>query len=202
MLLLHLPKALKAIELPAAVHDYLDSEQGRTARVAYKCRNRKPWYAVPDVRVPDFFLSVMSGVAPTFVRNTAGATCTNALHAVHLRKGIDPVRLQRAWGSTFVGLSCELEGHALGGGMLKLDPREAARVVLPSAKALAESDESILLDAVQTLRRWRHYVPAHSPQQGHDAQRHHGATCNALHGCHAGAVIGFDALRRDGVGAD
>ena len=157
MLLLHLPKAPKATELPTAVHDYLDSEQGRAARVAYKCRNRKPWYSVPDVRVPDFFLSVMSGVAPTFVRNAAGATCTNALHAVHLRKGIDPTRQQRAWDSDFVALSCELEGHALGGGMLKLEPREAARVVLPSTKALAKSDESIL-DAIGTLRRWRHYA--------------------------------------------
>src|ERR1700722_9195509 len=38
-----------------------NSQNAKEARQAYKCRVRDPWYAVPDVRVPDFFLSYMSG---------------------------------------------------------------------------------------------------------------------------------------------
>lgn len=154
MLLLRIPKNA---ELPRPVLDYLDSPKGWKARQSYKCRNRKPWYSVPDVRVPAFFLTYMSGTAPHLVLNSASATCTNALHAVHLRNGGAGRRLVSAWGSTFVQLSCELEGHALGGGMLKLEPGEAARVVLPSAKALSGLSESNLAHAVRTLRRWRHY---------------------------------------------
>ena len=154
MLLLRIPKNA---ELPRPVLDYLDSPKGWKARQSYKCRNRKPWYSVPDVRVPAFFLTYMSGTAPQLVGNSASATCTNALHAVHLRNGGAGRRLVGAWGSTFVQLSCELEGHALGGGMLKLEPGEAARVVLPSAKALSGLSESNLAHAVRTLRRWRHY---------------------------------------------
>ena len=156
-MLLRLPKQA---ELPTSVDEYLRSEAGQRARATYKCRNRRPWYCVPDVRVPDFFLTVMSGVAPSLVRNAAAATCTNALHAVHLRTGIDANRLLDAWNSasTFVELSCELEGHALGGGLLKLEPREAARIAIPSAKALPRSSEHDLRDAVGTMRKWRHYA--------------------------------------------
>ena len=61
MLLLRIPKYA---ELPPPVLKYLDSAKGQQAREAYKCRNRNPWYSVPDVRVPGFFLTYMSGVAP------------------------------------------------------------------------------------------------------------------------------------------
>ena len=154
MLLLRIPKG--ATLLPP-VEKYLDSEKGQQARETYKCRNRNPWYTVPDVRVPAFFLTYMSGVAPSLVQNAAAATCTNALHAVHPHNSGDGTRLLDVWDSTFVQLSCELEGHALGGGMLKLEPREAARVVMPSIDALSALDESDLRDAVRTLRSWRHY---------------------------------------------
>ena len=157
MLLLRIPRKARP---PSPVMAYLDSEKGRQARQTYKCRNRKPWYSVPDVRVPAFFLTYMSGVAPNLVRNSAAATCTNALHAVHPRNGIDQSRLLDAWDSTFVQLSCELEGHALGGGMLKLEPREATRVVMPTARALSELASPKLRDAVRTLRSWRHYDSA------------------------------------------
>ena len=154
MLLLRIPKNAS---LPRPVKNYLDSPQGREARQSYKCRNRKPWYTVPDVRVPSFFLTYMSGIAPNLVRNSARATCTNALHAVHLRNSRGGERLLESWDSTYVQLSCELEGHALGGGLLKLEPGEAARVVLPTPSALSRLAPTHLEDALWTLRKWRHY---------------------------------------------
>ena len=157
MLLLRIPKSA---ELPRAVSDYLDSAQGQKARLGYKCRNRNPWYSVPDVRVPQFFLTYLSGIAPSLVRNEAAATCTNALHAVHLRNGRLGDDLLDAWDSTYVQLSCEIEGHALGGGVLKLEPGEAARVVLPSPEATSCLDDSVVAGAVETLRSWRHCAAA------------------------------------------
>ena len=154
ILLLRIPKNKS---VPRPVRNYLDSPQGQEARRSYKCRNRKPWYSVPDVRVPGFFLTYMSGVAPSLVRNSAGATCTNALHAVHLHNDREERRLLESWNSTYVQLSCELEGHALGGGMLKLEPGEAARVVLPPSSALSRLAPTHLEDALWTLRKWRHY---------------------------------------------
>jgi len=64
-------------EFPAAVRNYLDSSADREARQGYKCRNRAPWYAVPDVQIPDFVMSYMSGRNVNLVRNSAGVSCTN-----------------------------------------------------------------------------------------------------------------------------
>lgn len=145
--------------LPKAVARYLNSAAAVKASQAYKCRHRHPWYVVPDVRVPDAFLSYMSGRRPMLVGNSARCVCTNSVHAVCLKPGIDLQDLQRAWDHPLAELSCELEGHPLGGGMLKLEPGEAARVLVPMGELkLHEADEALLREAIHQLRRWRHYA--------------------------------------------
>jgi hypothetical protein len=148
-----------ADELTPSLRRYLNSRRACEVRKGYKCRNRDPWYVVPDVRAPDAFLSYMSGARPVLVRNEAGCVCTNSVHAVNTKSGHSVHSLQRAWSHPLVDLSCELEGHPLGGGMLKLEPREAANVRLPIGKLGLSSFESLLLrDAVQEMRYWRHYA--------------------------------------------
>jgi adenine-specific DNA-methyltransferase len=58
-------------ELPTAIQRYLDSGAGREARRGYKCRNRKPWYVVPDVQIPDFIMSYMAGRSANLVLSPA-----------------------------------------------------------------------------------------------------------------------------------
>lgn len=154
MLLLRVPRSAA---LPPGVARYLASEQGREARNAYKCRTRTPWYSVPDVRIPDFFLTYMSGRAPSLVRNSAAATCTNAVHGVRVYRKGDARRISEAWPSSFVQLSCELEGHPLGGGLLKLEPREASRIVLPPPSGIPAESCIEIHEALSTMHRWRHY---------------------------------------------
>ncbi|MBX9616613.1 MAG: N-6 DNA methylase [Caulobacteraceae bacterium] len=150
-------KLQRADELPTSVKRYLDSAAGKAAREGYKCRNRAPWYAVPDVQVPDLILSYMSGFTPNLVKNTAGCTCTNSVHSVRLKPKADAGRILKAWSSPFVKLSAELEGHALGGGMLKLEPREAGRILFPAADAVAPIRNDDVESALSVLRSWRHY---------------------------------------------
>jgi hypothetical protein len=145
-------------ELPVSVRRYLDSSAGREARLGYKCRNRTPWYAVPDVQVPDLVLSYMSGRSANLVQNFAGVTCTNSVHSVRVRDSALAKKLLPHWTTPFVRLSCELEGHALGGGMLKLEPREASRILFPDEAVLAGANGEALEDAIRTLQRWRHYA--------------------------------------------
>jgi hypothetical protein len=67
--------------------------------------------------------------------------------------------LMRGWNTPAMQLSCEIEGHPLGGGLLKLEPREAANVVVPHTKLLTrEMATPIINEAIHTLRRWRHYA--------------------------------------------
>lgn len=145
-------------ELPRPVQDYLDGGSGREARQGYKCRNRAPWYAVPDVQIPDFVMSYMSGRTVNLVRNSAGVTCTNSVHSVRVRDWGLARRLLPSWSSPFLRLSCELEGHALGGGMLKIEPREAGRILFPSAEVVGRTSTEELEDAIGSLQRWRHYA--------------------------------------------
>lgn len=155
MLLLRIPKTAS---VPAKVRRYLDGARGQRARRAYKCRHRKPWYSVPDVRVPDFFLSYMAGRAANLVRNAAGAACTNALHGVRLNRPALASDLLAAWRAPLARLSCELEGHALGGGMLKLELKEAGRIILPMRASAADLPAAEIEQAVSVMRRWRHYA--------------------------------------------
>src|SRR5574341_1236633 len=87
-------------------------------------------YSVPHVYVGDAFLSYMSGNVPRLVANVAGVVASNTLHLVNLHggSGISAEVLSTLWYTSFTMMSTEIEGHAMGGGMLKLEPSEAERV--------------------------------------------------------------------------
>jgi hypothetical protein len=100
----------------------------------------------------------MSGRTANLVQNVAGVTCTNSVHSVRLRDRALAAKLLPQWSTPFLRLSCEIEGHALGGGMLKLEPREATRLLFPKKKLVGAAQNDALEDAVSTLQRWRHYA--------------------------------------------
>ncbi len=139
----------------SGVQRHLDSEAGKKARLRYKCRVRKPWYSVPNVTAPDLFLSYMSSGAPALVENKAGCACTNAVHAVHLRDSASKTALRRGWNNPLTALSCEIEGHPLGGGVLKLEPREALRVAV-GADELSPNSAALLREGADIMGAWRH----------------------------------------------
>jgi adenine-specific DNA methylase len=119
-------------ELPSSVRNYL--ERGRKERVpeAYKCRVRSPWYSVPHIYQPDGFVTYMSGIAPRFVSNDARVVAPNSLHIVrrHAHTTLTCDSIAALWQTSLTRLSVEIEGHALGGGMLKLEPTEAENCIL------------------------------------------------------------------------
>ena len=142
--------------VPSAVRGYLDSKAGRAARQAYKCRTRDPWYVVPDVQVPDAFLTYMSGDGAALVANPAECAATNSVHVVRLKRRAALSALMCAWRSPLRELSCEIEGHPLGGGLLKLEPREASRILLGRPRGWTATDDEAVRDGLGTLRSWRH----------------------------------------------
>ena len=83
---------------------------------------------------PDAFLSYMSGYTPRLVANDAEAVAPNTLHIVRLHEHVDSRTgpLTALWQTSLTKLSVEIEGHPLGGGMLKLEPTEAERVLVAS----------------------------------------------------------------------
>jgi hypothetical protein len=143
--------------LPPEVSRYLDSARGHAARKSFKCRTRSPWYCVPNVVEPEAFLSYMTNHAPALVANYAGCTAANSVHLVRLMNGVSVRKLLAMWRHPLTQLSCEIEGHPLGGGMLKMEPGEAARVLLSPQPLLGRAEGRLIQDSVSTLRQWRHY---------------------------------------------
>jgi hypothetical protein len=142
--------------LPGAVRMYLETDEGRAASQGYKCRMRDPWYVVPDVQVPDLFLTYMSGREVCLVRNDAGCTCTNSVHSVRLKDRSVMPKLLRSWDTPFVRLSCEIEGHPLGGGLLKLEPREATAIAMPDTAVEPMISTRVIEEGIAVMRAWRH----------------------------------------------
>lgn len=138
------------IELDKNVARYVRTGIRSGVAEGYKCRNRTPWYSVPHVYVGDAFLSYMSGLRPKFLLNRAKAVAPNTLHVVRTRplSRVSAAELVPGWGSSLTALSCEIEGHGMGGGMLKLEPREAARILFP---LLPHSDD--LVDEIDSMAR-------------------------------------------------
>lgn len=127
--------------LPNPVKAYLRAGERRDVHNAYKCRVRDPWYVVPHVAVPDLLLTYMANTRPALVLNRARAVAPNTLLCVHIDPlaKFSPEALAGAWWTSLAALSAEIEGHSLGGGMLKLEPGEAVKIVLPLPPLLRQT---------------------------------------------------------------
>jgi hypothetical protein len=102
---------------------------------AYKCRVRKVWYRVPLLRRADLLLTCMNADTPRLVSNDAGAYHLNSVHGVYLHETVREIGrelLPLASLNSATLLHAEIAGRAYGGGILKLEPREADRWAVPS----------------------------------------------------------------------
>lgn len=117
-----------------------------------KCAGRRPWYHVPSSSPPDAFLLYMAETASRVVLNSAGASCTNAIHALswHEPKSVRPESVALASLTTLTQLAAELEGRSYGDGVLKLEPSEAACLPLPVVK-----EENIEHQLARADKAWR-----------------------------------------------
>lgn len=119
-----------------AAHAYVDEGRHTGVDQAYKCRVRHPWYRVPLLPVPDLLLTCMNADTPRLTTNTAGVHHLNSVHGVNLHPDVAELGrdlLPIASLNSITLLSAELRGRSYGGGILKLEPREAADWAMPSA---------------------------------------------------------------------
>lgn len=138
--LLEIPATEPFGSLPRGLRTYLEQGESQGIRDGFKVNKREAWYAVPHVKHGVAFLTYMSNDGPRLVHNTLSMPAPNTLHTVELpetiydREGsfheVDVKLLVVSWYSSLTFLSAELEGHSLGGGMLKLEPGEAKKVLI------------------------------------------------------------------------
>jgi adenine-specific DNA methylase len=125
---------------------------------AYKCRVRSPWWKVPRVAVPDAFLTYMNHDTPRIVTNRAGVSFVNSVHGItfteerrHLAMDLMPIAAL----NSVTLLGSELVGRSYGGGMLKVEPKEADRLPVPSLATVQATEAELRALRPQLLKLLR-----------------------------------------------
>lgn len=140
-------------------------EQDR-AHEAYKCSIRTPWWRPPIVTPPDLFFTYMSHRYPRLITNGARTTFVNSMHGLRLNPGTPegtrealPVMMF----NSVTMLGAEVHGRSYGGGILKMEPREAAFLPVPGTIHLGMAWEKLKpqarrLDASLRNGQWSNVV--------------------------------------------
>jgi adenine-specific DNA-methyltransferase len=125
-----------------ALRAYVLHGEQRGVHNAYKCRVRTPWWRPPVVQPPDLFFTYMSHRYPRLFTNTAGTTFVNSMHGIRLGPGVPSVSkaaLPLLAFNSLTMLGAEIFGRSYGGGVLKMEPREAATLPVPDFAALTRA---------------------------------------------------------------
>ena len=85
---------------------------------------------------------------PKIVLNQTAATCTDTLHRLRFRPGVDGRLVTAAFVNSLTFALAELTGRGYGGGVLTFEPSEAEALPMPLAGA-----EEIDLDQIDALLR-------------------------------------------------
>jgi adenine-specific DNA-methyltransferase len=102
----------------------------------FKCGARSPWWRVSLREPPKAFMRYM-GDGIGIVANPAGVLVSNSLFELRELRGIDAKSFSAISLTSVCRISAFLNARILGGGLRKLEPRDAARVLLPRAKVSA-----------------------------------------------------------------
>ena len=138
-----------AVEEDAAAKSYIRDGEAQDLHTRYKCRVRKPWYAVPSVYATEVGMLKRSHDTPRLILNKLRAYTTDTAYRIRVKKGTAQ-QLVYSFVNPLTALSAELEGRHYGGGVLELVPSEIERLLIPVPPCL-EPDVNCLDDAVRSL---------------------------------------------------
>jgi adenine-specific DNA-methyltransferase len=133
-------------QLSASAEKYIAAGREAGVAAAYKCRVRKVWYQVPIVAPADLLLTCMNADTPRLTTNAARAHHLNSVHGVYLREAVGEVGrelLPLASLNSVTLLHAEIVGRSYGGGILKMEPKEADRWAVPAPALVIECADAL-----------------------------------------------------------
>jgi hypothetical protein len=141
-----------------AAQEYIAYGEKQKIHKAYKCQVRSPWWTVPRVPVPDAFFTYMNHDTPRIVTNHAGLAYLNSIHGITFkseRRQLAMDLMPIAALNSFSLLGSELVGRSYGGGILKLEPKEADRLPVPSLKVIESAANDLRMLRPQLAKQLR-----------------------------------------------
>lgn len=142
--------------LPPAVSAYIREGERKGVHLAYKCAVRSPWYSVPGIGLPEAFVTYMVHTRLILAVNRARTSAPNSLLVARRKEGAPTADFMAvAMATSLAQLSAEIEGHSLGGGLLKLEPGEAAKLTLPAPGLTTRQVRRVFEEVDRMLRDGR-----------------------------------------------
>jgi adenine-specific DNA-methyltransferase len=120
----------------AAVACFLRSAAAAGAADGYVARHRSPWWRVRLAEPPPILASYMARRPPAFVRNAARARFLNIAHGLYPRDPLPPRVLDALAGYLSRSVTTG-QGRVYAGGLVKFEPREMERLLVPAPDLLA-----------------------------------------------------------------
>jgi adenine-specific DNA methylase len=144
--LLAVPADLDLREEPALAQ-YVKLGEAEGVHLGYKCSIRSSWWSVPSISIPDGFMLRQVSTVLRLTSNKAGATSTDTVHRVFTKPGVNMDQLAvAAFNSVTLAMS-EIMGRSYGGGLLEIEPSEAASLPVPDPRLVTPE----LIDMVDDL---------------------------------------------------
>jgi hypothetical protein len=131
-----LPRELEALEQSerTAVDTFLTWAQSFGAHETYIARHRKPWWSVAFKDAAPIVMTYMGRRPPVFALNRVRAQLINVAHGLYPLKQISERQMLRlvAWLNDNVSRE---GGRVYAGGLVKFEPSEAMRIMIPAELA-------------------------------------------------------------------
>jgi adenine-specific DNA-methyltransferase len=124
----------------AVIREYLEAYPATLRLKNRTFAKRSPWYSVGYDTTAAAFIGSMAHESPRMIWNSAKISCANGLYKLHRRKGSRwGILLAAASSTTLFRLSAELQARVRGAGVLKLEPGDVAKLIIPGAPLKLES---------------------------------------------------------------
>ncbi len=121
---------------------FLGRARAAGAADSYIARHRSPWWRVRLREPPPILATYMARRPPAFVRNLAGARYLNIAHGIYPREQL-PAGALDGLAAFLRGSVVDGLGRVYAGGLLKFEPGEMQRLLVPCPQLLAACTEPV-----------------------------------------------------------
>jgi len=119
----------------SAVERFLAWARSLGAHEGYIARHRRAWYSVGLREPPPIMATYMARRPPAFVQNQASARYINIAHGIYPREPLSALAL-RNLALHLARVASDARGRTYAGGLMKFEPREMERMLVPMPQQL------------------------------------------------------------------